>query len=78
MKLMKCICAPGGTISVQGPNGGRSFGAGSVVDFDERVPGEQTTWGQALSPRYEHLFEPVKPASKNPKPVPPVENDSDK
>lgn len=51
-----CQCAPGGTVNVQGPDYGRTFGRGAEVDFAERVaPHVAVTWGQALD-RYAHLF----------------------
>lgn len=54
--LRVCVCAPGGTVNVQGPDYGRTFAAGAEVDFAERVaPHVPVTWGQALE-RYTDLF----------------------
>lgn len=51
-----CMCSPGGTINVQGPEFGRTFGRGAIVDFDDRVaPDVDVTWGEALA-EYDHLF----------------------
>lgn len=57
MRMATCQCGEGGTINVQGPEYGRSFGRGSRVDLDAPVqPGSSLTWGQALGHHVDELF----------------------
>ena len=60
MKLMRCRCDAGGTVSVQGPGFGRTFAAGAFVDFTEKVASDSPlTWGDVIGASYAHLFESV-------------------
>lgn len=60
MRMATCICGEHGSVNVQGPTYGRSFGRGAMVDLDEKVaPGSDLTWGDAIGEAYAHLFEEV-------------------
>ena len=59
MQWATCQCDAGGTVSVQGPDFGATFGRGAHVDLDAVVAsGSRVTWRQALG-RYASLFVPV-------------------
>lgn len=58
MRRATCICGEGGTVNVQGPDYGQTFGRGAVVDLDAPVKaGVRQTWGEAIGKTYAHLFQ---------------------
>lgn len=62
-RFMRCICPPGGTVTVQAPEFGVTIGHDRVVDFDQIVlPAGGAQPAQTLGAvlvMYQHLFMPV-------------------